>query len=41
MEQTKKRLTDLIATVTEELYRIGYSFATVPRFNLVPFGSFV
>jgi len=35
MEQTKKRLTDLIATVTEELYRIGYSSATVPRFNLV------
>lgn len=35
MEQTKKRLTDLIATVTEELYRIGYSPATIPRFNLV------
>ena len=35
MKQTRKRITDLITTVTEELYNIGYSPATVPRFNVV------
>ena len=30
MQQAKKSLQELIAAVTDELYRIGYSEATVP-----------
>lgn len=35
MEQTKRSISKLIAAVTDELYQIGYSPSTVPRFNLV------
>lgn len=35
MEQAKRSISELIKAVTDELYRMGYSPATVPRFNLV------
>lgn len=35
MEQAAKTIPELIKSVTDQLYRIGYSPATVPRFNLI------